>query len=106
MAEGRYQRHVILELRKRFTGCVILKNDPTYVQGIPDLTILYMSRWALLEVKVSIDAPVQPNQEYYVSMLNDMSYAAFICPENEEDVFRELEQAFKSRRKTRIPKRQ
>ncbi len=59
--ESTYQRRVIRRLEKEFPGCIVLKNDPDYRQGIPDLTVLFAGRWAWLEVKVSEDAPLQPN---------------------------------------------
>jgi hypothetical protein len=72
------------------------------MQGIPDLTLLYKKRWGILEVKGFEDAPVQPNQEFYIDELNRMSYAAFVYPENEEDVVRELQRAFYPGRRPRI----
>lgn len=102
MLERRYQANLIKKLRDMFPGCVILKNDPEYTQGILDLTILYGSKWALLEVKASADSPVQPNQEFYARQLSRMSFAAFIYPENEEEVLRDLQRTFRPRRKTRV----
>jgi hypothetical protein len=52
----------------------------------------------MLEVKASADAPEQPNQEYYVNSLDAMSFAAFIYPENEEEVLDDLQSAFERRR--------
>jgi hypothetical protein len=77
-----------------FPGCVILKNDSSYMQGILDRTILYGDRWAMLEVKRSANASNRPNQQYYVDKLNQMSFAAFISPENEEEILRGLQQTF------------
>lgn len=102
MRERDYQAKLIKELRLLFPGCVILKNDTDYIQGIPDLTILYRNFWAVLEVKASCDAAVQPNQDYYVGLLDNMSFAAFIYPENEEDVLNDLQQAFQPRRAARV----
>jgi hypothetical protein len=90
MLENVYQVKLIKRLRELFPGCFILKNDTSYIQGVPDLTILYQDRWGVLEVKVSARAKVQPNQEFYVSELNRMSFAAFIYPENEEEVLNDL----------------
>lgn len=106
MRENVYQAELIRELRVRFPGCVILKNDTDYLQGIPDLTILYGDKWAVLEVKASADAPLQPNQDYYIDKLDGMSFGAFIYPENEEDVLNDLQQALKPRRSARVPQRQ
>lgn len=77
-----------------FPGCVIMKNDPRYVQGIPDILILFNNKWAMLEVKLDGSANIQPNQEYYVNLFNDMSFASFINPENEEDILYALQLTF------------
>jgi len=82
-----------------------LKNDPEYLQGIPDLTILYNDKWALLEVKASADSDERPNQSHYVGVASDMSFAAFIYPENETEVLNDLESAFSARRSSRVSKR-
>ena len=92
--ENAFQAALIKDLKALFPGCVVLKNDPNYIQGFPDLTILYKDRWAVLECKKSLSASKRPNQEYYVDMLEEMSYASFICPENREEVLDELQQAF------------
>ena len=91
--EAKYQSELIKKLKTKFPGIIILKNDPTYCQGIPDLLLLREKRWAFLECKRSIKAPHRPNQEYYIERLNVMSYAAFIYPENEEEIMHELEHA-------------
>lgn len=105
MLERDYQAKLIKKLRRKFKGCIILKNDSTYLQGVPDLLILYGPNWAALEVKASDDFLVQPNQDYYVDIMDDMSFAAFIYPENEEEVLRDLEFAFSARRSPRFSKR-
>lgn len=98
MRENVYQAQLIKTLKKMFKGCIILKNDTDYLQGIPDLLILFNDRWAMLEVKSHAAAEVQPNQEYYVDILGLMSFAAFIYPENEEEVLYDLQYALKPRR--------
>ncbi len=100
--ENEYQAGLIKRIKDRFPGCIVLKNDARYIQGFPDLTVLYEDRWAALETKRSKDASRRPNQSYYVSKLNRMSYASFISPENEEDVLDEMDQAFAPRRNTRL----
>lgn len=105
MLERDYQAELIKELHRRFPGCFVLKNDTDYLQGIPDLLVLYKDRWVALEVKASRRAGVQPNQDYYVEKLNEMSYAAFIYPENENEVLNAIQQSFKPSRATRVPKR-
>lgn len=94
--ENRFQPELIKDLKERFPGCIVLKNDPNYIQGIPDLTILYNNRWALLECKKSENEPHQPNQDYYVEQGDKMSFARFIFPENKMEVLDELQQAFES----------
>jgi hypothetical protein len=96
--ERDFQAKLIKELKQIFKGCIILKNDPTYIQGIPDLIILYENKWAALEVKKSRTASHRPNQEYYVDVMDQMSYATFIYPENKEEVLYELQQTLFSRR--------
>jgi hypothetical protein len=98
MQERHYQAFLIRRLKDLFPGCVVIKNDSGYRQGIPDLTIFYFDRWAALEVKASESAPEQPNQRFYVDSLNEMSFAAFIYPENEGEVLRELQLAFNHQR--------
>lgn len=97
MLESEFQRSLVKELEVRFPGCIILKNDSTYIQGIPDLLVLYENHWASLEVKKSGKASHRPNQQYYVDKMNDMSYSAFIFPENKEEVLDEMERSFKRR---------
>ena len=70
-----------------------MKNDASYIQGIPDLTVLYKDKWAMLECKQHAKASHQPNQDYYVKKTNEMSYASFVYPENMTEVLNELEQA-------------
>ena len=104
MLERDYQASLIRKLKSVFPGCIVLKNDSAYKQGIPDLLILWNEHWAALEVKVSAKARVQPNQRYYVEQMHEMSFAAFIYPEIEEDVFHDLQQTFASRRRSRVSK--
>lgn len=96
MRENRYQKHVIDRIKAEFPGSIVLKNDAGYIQGIPDLTILHGNRWAMLECKGSASASHQPNQDYYVELLNGMAYSAFVYPENEEEVFCGLARALGS----------
>lgn len=96
--ESRFQAKLIKDLDKLFPGCIVLVNDPNYLQGIPDLLILYRRHWAALEVKAALDSKRQPNQPYYVDLLDDMSFAAFICPENKEEILDALQLAFRTRR--------
>lgn len=94
MKENRFQADLIDELKRRFPGCTVLKNDPTYIQGIPDLLILHGKKWGALECKKDPKAKHRPNQDYYVKKLDEASFARFIDPTNKEEVLNELQQAF------------
>lgn len=100
MRESQFQSKLIKELKERFPGCIVLKNDAGYCQGIPDLLILHNDNWAALECKKTAEAKHQPNQDYYVGKMNEMSFASFICPENKKEVLNELEHALEPSRKT------
>lgn len=95
MLESTFQANLIKKLNRMLPGCQILKNDANYIQGFPDLLILYRDRWAALECKAYAGANRQPNQEFYISQLSQMSFAAFIYPENEEEVLYGLQQALR-----------
>ena len=96
MKERDYQRKLITRLEDRFKGCMILKNDPTYLQGVPDLSVFYGNKYAMLEVKISENANIQPNQKYYLDVINESGgFGRLIFPENEEVVINELEEYFK-----------
>lgn len=95
--EGRFRDEVVTELQDRFPGCVILKNDEQSLQGVPDMLVLWNDRWAMLELKRSRFALKRPNQAYYIDQFNDMSFAAFIYPENKDDVLNALQYSFTSR---------
>lgn len=96
--ENKFQSELIKELKKIFPGCMVLKNDSSYYQGIPDLLVLYRTHWAMLECKRSSSASHRPNQDYYIDKFGEMSFASFISPENKEEVLHELQQAFQSGR--------
>lgn len=100
MLENKFQSDLIKKIKTLFPGCIVMKNDPTYIQGIPDLTLLYKDKWATLECKKSANARHQPNQDYYVGQMNDMSFSRFIYPENEQEVLNELKHNFEDRHET------
>ncbi len=102
--ENKFQSELIEELKSLFPGCIVLKNDPNYIQGIPDLLVLYKKKWAALECKKTKNAKHRPNQDYYVDKMSKMSYANFVYPENKEVVLSDLEKSFKPNRKTRKTK--
>lgn len=92
MKESKFQSDLKKELKKTFPGSIVTKMDSGDIQGIPDLLILYKNKWATLENKRSSKAHKQPNQEYYVNKMNDMSFSRFIYPENKEEVLTELKE--------------
>ena len=99
--ENVYQAKLIKKIKNLLPDAIVMKNDPTYIQGIPDLTIINGNKWATLEVKKSATAKPRPNQKEYVEKMNNMSFSRFIFPENESEVLDELQQALKPRRSTR-----
>lgn len=96
MLESQFQSKLIKELKKLFPGCIVMKSDSGYLQGIPDLLILFNDKWAALECKQHVGTKKQPNQEYYVGKMDEMSFSRFICPENKEEVLHDLQQSFQS----------
>ncbi len=90
MLESKFQSSLIKDLKVLFPGAIVLKNDPNYIQGIPDLSIFFKNKWAALECKKTGKSKHQANQDYYVEQMNDMSFARFIFPENKQEVLDEL----------------
>ena len=90
MLENKFQAKLIKEIKDTFPGCIVMKNDSSYIQGIPDLLVLHNNRWASLEVKKSANARKQPNQQYYVDKMEQMSFSRFVCPENKNEVMTAL----------------
>jgi hypothetical protein len=97
--ESKFQAELIKTLKKMFPGCIVLKNNAGLRTGIPDLVVLWNDRWAFLEVKRSAKATARPLQPHYVARAQEMSFGAFIYPENEEEVLRGLQQAFTQSRR-------
>ena len=93
--ESKFQKELIDEIKREYPGCIILKNDPDYIQGFPDWTILWKDKWAVLEAKRAKNSIKQPNQEHYVEKLDGMSFSRFVYPENKEEVLNELRKTFK-----------
>jgi len=103
MNETAYRRGLVKRIHDLLPGCVIMKNDPAELQGVPDILILYNNTWAMLEIKIDDAADRQPNQEFYVKTFNDMSFAAFINPGNEEAVLNDLQSTFRHSRQACVP---
>lgn len=102
--ESKFQADLKKELLRLFPGSVVLKNDPEFERGIPDLLILWRHRWAALECKAGQSAPRSAAQIHYVERMSKMSFAAFIYPENKETILNDLQLAFKAKRAARVPK--
>jgi hypothetical protein len=100
--ESKFQREVIMNIAERLPGSMVFKTDPQQYQGFPDLLILYKGTWGALECKRSSFSKRQPNQEYYVKKLDDMSFSRVIYPENKEEVLNDLEQALGTKRPARL----
>ena len=90
MLENKFQASLIRELKNEFPGCIVMKNDSAYIQGVPDLLVLHKDKWASLEVKRSSNASHQPNQDYYVDKMNEMGFSRFVYPENKDNVMTDL----------------
>lgn len=88
--ESAFQNALIRTIKNLLPGCIVLKLDPNYIQGIPDLLVLHGITWAALECKRSEDAPHQPNQDYYIDKMSSMSFGAFIYPENMQQVLKDM----------------
>lgn len=104
--ESEFQKELIDELEDLYPGCIILKNDAQLRQGIPDLTVFYKNKWVWLEVKAAWNSAHQPNQDWYVDLGDAWSYAAFIYPENKEQILDEIQATFRTARSSRVPQRQ
>ncbi len=61
--ENDFQKGLIHDIEEALPGAIVMKNDSTYIQGIPDLTVLYKDKWATLECKRYSHASKQPNQD-------------------------------------------
>lgn len=92
--ESGFQDKLRKELKAKYPESLIFKMDQ--IQGIPDLLIIHNDKYAFLENKKSANAIHQPNQDYYVDKLNNMSFARFIYPENKDEVLQDLDEYFRT----------
>lgn len=88
MRENKFQSDLISELETLYPNAIIMKGNR--IQGLPDLIMLEGNRWIALEVKRSANEIHQPNQDYWVEVMHDMSYAAFIFPENHDEILSDI----------------
>jgi DNA polymerase III alpha subunit (gram-positive type) len=96
--ESVFKRKLIEEIKKKFPGAIVLKNDANAIQGIPDHLILFGPNWAAFDAKQSKLSPKRPNQEYYIRKMDAMSLAAFVYPDNKEWFLDELQQTLRLKR--------
>ena len=100
--ENKFQSQLIRELKGLFDGCIITKLDSGHKQGIPDLLILFGSKWATLEVKKEKGSSHRPNQDWYVNKMNSMSFSSFIYPENKNEILQNLILFFDGKERTDV----
>lgn len=97
--EKDFQKDLVKEIKNRFRDSFVLRIDPSKVPGtptgFPDILVLWNNHWFALECKRSEGSSKRPLQEHYISKLNDLSFAAFIFPENKEEVLNAIQQTFK-----------
>lgn len=94
--ESIFEKRLVNDLEKMFPGAIVLKIFPGYIQGFPDRLMIFKNTWAAFEVKRYRNAPHQPNQDYYIDLLNKMSFADFVYPQNKEVFLDEIQRAFRS----------
>ena len=94
--ESNIQKRIIDRIKTMLPGAIVLKNDPNYIQGIPDLSVMWENKWCMLEVKRYENSSKQPNQEYYVNKADWMSYGRFISSDNEDEIINEMFDYFNS----------
>lgn len=94
MLENKFKTKLIKDIKSRFPGSFVFHLDPTELQGAPDLLVLYKDHWGALEGKKNEKASLRPNQQYYVDLFNEMSFARIIFPENAKEVLDDMERSF------------
>lgn len=90
--ESKFQKEFTDALEEKFPGCLIIKGNSSYRQGLPDWLMLHQDNWAAFEIKRNKNAKRSDSQSYYVNKMNDMSYASFVDPENYREVISEVQQ--------------
>lgn len=104
--ESSFKARVVKHIREELLpGCILTTGNSASQQGIPDVFIVYHNKWAMLEFKRAANSVHQPNQDYFVRMLDEWSFAAFIFPENEEEVLSALQSTLRPRRQARLSQR-
>ena len=88
--ESIFQSGFVKTLRRDYPGAIVFKTDSQQTQGIPDILMLYGSHWFAFEMKKYKDASHRPNQDYYIKCFSKYTYAAFVYPENVDEVLANL----------------
>ena len=96
MLENKFKTELVKEIQLLLPGSMVFHLNPNERQGSPDLLVLMGNRWGALEGKKSKDASHRPNQDYYVKLMNEMSFARFIYPENKEEVLHDLQRSLQA----------
>lgn len=94
MLESDFKQMFFDELRDILPGCLILRGNSAWIQGFPDNVVLHRDGWFAFEFKRGPRAKRRPNQEYYIDLLDDMSYSTFVDPTNYREVLDAVQQAF------------
>ena len=95
--ETKFKKMFKKKLKRLYPECIIVEADPTYFWSVPDVYFFLGSFWAALEFKRTEGSSRRPNQEYWVEVLDKMSFARFVYPGVEEEVLSELEAAIQNR---------
>lgn len=103
--ETKFERAFMSDLRALLPGCYIFKLDPVQYYGIPDRLVLFQNIWFTLEFKESATAKKQPLQDHHVEVMNNMSFSAFVYPENREEILDAICHTFGIGRYPRVSQR-
>lgn len=95
MSEAKFQADFVSDLRDM--GCIVLKQDPVIgkQKGVPDILVIYKSRWMFLEFKASEGSPFRPGQREFLEKLSRWGYAKKVYPEIGDVVKLEIERIIK-----------
>jgi hypothetical protein len=90
MSETEFKNRFFDKLDDQFPGCIRVPIDESQFRSFPDTLVLYGKNWAALEFKAERNSPRQPNQDYWVDVLEVWSFGRFVYPENCMEVLDEL----------------
>lgn len=93
-SESQFKHRLIQKVYEIDPEIIVLKNDPNYIQAIPDLIFIKGRKCLVVETKKHKDASFRPNQKYYIEKMHGI--AAY--PENMKEVLDEVQRTFRSKR--------